>query len=36
MLEIDGDHYIPGYGSLAFLAEQAPALDIEKLAATHG
>jgi hypothetical protein len=35
MLEIDGDCYIPGFGSLAFLAEQAPALDMEKLPATH-
>lgn len=31
MLEIDGDRYIPGYGSLAFLVENAPELSMEKL-----
>ena len=32
MLEIAGDIYIPGYGSLNYLVSQAPALDMEKLA----
>ena len=36
MLEVDGDRYIPGYGSLEFLVKQAPALDMEKIAASHG
>ena len=36
MLEVDGDRYIPGYGSLEFLVNQAPALDMEKIAASHG
>jgi len=36
MLEIDGDCYIPGYGSLAYLVRQAPALEMEKLASNHG
>ena len=36
MLEVDGDRYIPGYGSLEFLVNQAPALDMEKIAAIHG
>ena len=36
MLEVDGDRYIPGYGSLEFLVNQAPALDMDKIAATHG
>jgi 2-amino-4-hydroxy-6-hydroxymethyldihydropteridine diphosphokinase len=36
MLEIDGDCYIPGYGSLAYLVAQAPAIDMEKLAGNHG
>ena len=31
MLEVDGDRYIPGYGSLAYLAQNAPALDMQKL-----
>ena len=31
LLEVDGDRYIPGYGSLAYLAQQAPALDMQKL-----
>ena len=35
MLEIDGDRYIPGYGSLDYLVSQAPALDMEKLARNH-
>lgn len=35
MLEIDGDCYIPGYGSLAYLVAQAPAIDMEKLADDH-
>jgi 2-amino-4-hydroxy-6-hydroxymethyldihydropteridine diphosphokinase len=36
MLEIDGDRYIPGFGSLAFLVEKAPALVMDKLAQTDG
>jgi 2-amino-4-hydroxy-6-hydroxymethyldihydropteridine diphosphokinase len=36
MLEVDGDRYIPGYGSLEFLVKQAPALDMEKITASHG
>ena len=32
MLEIDGDRFIPGYGSLRYLLEQAPPLRMEKLA----
>jgi 2-amino-4-hydroxy-6-hydroxymethyldihydropteridine diphosphokinase len=36
MLEIAGDIYIPGYGSLNYLVNQAPALDMEKLAPSHG
>ena len=36
MLEIDGDRYIPGYGSLAFLVEEAPALAMEKLPQSKG
>jgi len=36
MLEIVGDIYIPGYGSLNYLVNQAPALDMEKLAPNHG
>jgi len=35
MLEIDGDRYIPGYGSLDYLVSQAPALEMEKLARNH-
>ena len=35
MLEIDGDRYIPGYGSLDYLVSQAPALDMEKLTRDH-
>lgn len=34
MLEIDGDRYIPGFGSLAFLVEKAPALDMARLPKT--
>jgi 2-amino-4-hydroxy-6-hydroxymethyldihydropteridine diphosphokinase len=36
MLEIDGDRFIPGYGSLEYLIRQAPALVMEKLPRTHG
>ena len=36
MLEIAGDIYIPGYGSLNYLVNQAPVLDMEKLASNHG
>jgi len=35
MLEIDGDRYLPGYGSLAYLCAQAPPLDMERLDADH-
>jgi 2-amino-4-hydroxy-6-hydroxymethyldihydropteridine diphosphokinase len=35
MLEIDGDRFIPGYGSLAYLAAQAPELDMEKITQNH-
>jgi len=35
MLEIDGDRYIPGYGSLDYLVSRAPALEMEKLAQSH-
>ena len=31
MLEIDGDRFIPGFGSLSYLILQAPALAMEKL-----
>lgn len=31
MLEIDGDRFIPGFGSLSYLILQAPALEMEKL-----
>ena len=31
MLEIDGDRFIPGFGSLEFLARQAPTVAMEKL-----
>ncbi len=33
MLEIDGDRFIPGYGSLSYLIENAPPLRMQKLAA---
>jgi 7,8-dihydro-6-hydroxymethylpterin-pyrophosphokinase len=36
MLEIDGDRFIPGYGSLEFLVRQAPALAMERLPRTDG
>jgi len=36
MLEIDGDCYIPGHGSLAYLVAQAPAINMEKLAGNNG
>ena len=36
MLEIAGDIYIPGYGSLNYLVNQAPALDMEKLVPNYG
>ena len=36
MLEIDGDRFIPGYGSLEFLVRAAPALAMEKLPRTDG
>ena len=35
MLEIAGDRFIPGHGSLAFLAEQAPPLEMQKLPRDH-
>ena len=31
MLEIDGDRFVPGFGSLSYLILQAPALEMEKL-----
>jgi len=31
MLEIDGDRFIPGFGSLSYLVVNAPALPMEKL-----
>lgn len=36
MLEIDGDRFITGFGSLSFLIEQAPPLRLEKLASADG
>lgn len=36
MLEMDGDRFIPGYGSLAYLVDQAPALQMEKISDCHG
>jgi 2-amino-4-hydroxy-6-hydroxymethyldihydropteridine diphosphokinase len=32
MLEIDGDRFVPGFGSLRYLLEHAPPLRMEKLA----
>ena len=32
MLEIDGDRFIPGFGSLHYLIDQAPVITLEKLA----
>lgn len=32
MFEVDGDRFIPGYGSLLYLIDQAPAIAMEKLA----
>ena len=34
MYEIDGDRFIPGYGSLSYLIDHAPPLRMEKLAAS--
>jgi len=31
MFEIDGDRFIPGYGSLRYLIDNAPAVEMEKL-----
>ncbi len=31
MFEIDGDRFIPGYGSLRYLIEHAPAIEMQKL-----
>lgn len=36
MLEIAGDLYIPGYGSLDWLAGKAPVIHMEKLATKNG
>ena len=36
MLEIDGERFIPGYGSLGYLAGQAPPLSMTKLEKSHG
>ena len=33
MLEIDGDRFIPGHGSLSYLVEHAPPLAMQRLAA---
>jgi len=33
MLEIDGDRFITGFGSLRYLIDHAPPLRMEKLAA---
>jgi len=35
MYEVDGDRFIPGYGSLRYLIDHAPPLRMEKLAAGH-
>lgn len=32
MFEIDGDRFIPGYGSLSYLIDNAPAISLQKLA----
>ncbi len=32
MFEIDGDRFVPGYGSLRYLIDKAPAIRLEKLA----
>lgn len=34
MLEIDGDRFVPGFGSLRYLIDKAPPLRMEKLAAS--
>lgn len=34
MLEIDGDRFVPGFGSLRYLIDHAPPLRMEKLAGT--
>ncbi len=31
MFEVDGDRFIPGYGSLRYLIDNAPAISLEKL-----
>ena len=36
MFEIDGDRFVPGYGSLRYLIDHAPQIDLEKLPASHG
>ena len=36
MLEVDGDRFIPGYGSLLYLIEHAPALTMHKLDSSDG
>ena len=36
MLEVDGDRFIPGYGSLRYLIDNAPPLRMEKLATADG
>ena len=35
MLEIEGDRYIPGYGSLAWLIDEAPHMRMEKIQPHH-
>lgn len=36
MLEIGGDRFIPGHGSLAYLVEQAPSMEMKRLRKRHG
>jgi len=35
MYEIDGDRFIPGHGSLRYLIDHAPRMNMDKLPATH-
>lgn len=35
MLEIGGDRYIPGHGSLEYLVQQAPAQAMQRLSGSH-
>jgi 2-amino-4-hydroxy-6-hydroxymethyldihydropteridine diphosphokinase len=36
MLEIDGDRFVPGYGSIGYLVDHAPPLNMTKLEKSHG